>query len=407
MTKDTIIAGLDLGTSRIKCVVAVRHEDGQVDVIGTGTHPAKGLRNGGVCNPEDAARSIRAAVEEAELMAGCEINEVFLAISGRHLESFNSYGMVRVEGETIAASDLERVVDMARAVRLPADQAILHVVPQSYVIDGQPGISRPLGMSGVRLEVAAHVILGHQEPIQQIEACCRDAGLQVVDVLLAPLAQAEVVLTPQSKDLGVVLVDIGGDTTDIAVFVEGSLQHTAVLPVGGEHITLDIKKCLNTPTVEAEHLKQTHGAVLDEDMDLDAVVEVPGVGGRRPRHIKRHALCEIIDARVDEILKLVADELQQVGYPEGLPGGVVFTGGAANLQGLCELAERVLDMPATLGGPKGLNGLSDVVQNPRYATACGLVVCGINQRHMMWYGRQKNVVPRKGIFSMFQRLFSR
>lgn len=406
MAADTIVAGLDLGTSRVKCVVAVRHDDGQVDIIGTGTHPAKGVRNGAVVNQEDAVRSIRAAVEEAEMMAGCEINEVFVSISGRHLDSFNSDGMVRIQREIVDDADINAVIDMAQAVRLAPDREVLHVVPQSYVIDGQPGISRPLGMSGVRLEIRAHLVVGCTANTKAFETCCEAAGLRVVDIILAPLAQAEALLTPQGRDLGVVLIDIGGDTTDIAIFYDGAIVHSAVLPLGGDHITGDIKDCLNTPTVEAEHLKQMHGAVVDPDLDADETVEVPGVGGRRPRQIRRTVLCEIIDARAEEILKLVAEELHQIGFADGLPGGVVFTGGTANLRGLCDLAEQILGMPAAVGSPKGLSGLVSVVDNPRYATATGLVLCGLNQKHQHWFYRDRTKA-KKAWFSRFMGVFGR
>lgn len=402
MARELIVAGLDLGTSRVKCVVAIQHPDGQVDVIGTGTHAAKGFQNGAVCNPEDAVRSIRAAVDEAEMMAGVEINEVFLSISGRHTESFNSPGMVRIQDEHVTEEDLRAVIDMARAIRMPPDKEVLHVIPQDFIIDGQPGVTRPLGMSGVRLEVSAHVVLGNATSTRAFEDVCRAAGLRVADIVLAPLAQAEALLTPQARDLGVVLVDIGGDTTDIAVFAGGAIVHSAVVPLGGEHVTLDIKDCLNTPTVEAEHLKQTCGCALAELVDADETVEIPGVGGRRPREIKRSLLCEIIEARVEEILKLVGEELAHVGLMDVLPGGIVLSGGTANLPGITELAERTLGMPAAYGEPKELHGLVDVVKNPRYATSTGLVLCAIREKHHHWYSTRIKKHKRRG----FSRWFS-
>lgn len=394
MSKQMIVAGLDLGTNAVKCVIGVRHEDGQIDIIGTGTHPAAGLKQGTVCDQEEAVKSIRAAVEEAELMAGCEIKEIFVAVSGRHLESFNSHGMVRIRSGTVDTDDVRACIDMARAVKLPPDKLILHAVPQSFIIDGQAGITRPVGVDGVRLEVHTHLIVGDIQALRQLEQCIRQAKLRVVDMVLAPLAQAEALLTPQGRDLGVVLVDIGGDTTDIAVFDGGQIVHSTVLGIGGEHVTHDIKDCLNTPTVEAEHLKQSHGCALAELVDADERVEVPGVGGRKPREIERTLLCQIIEARVEEILRLVTEELHQLGYGEGLPGGVVLTGGTANLEGIVELTEQVMGMPAARAQPKGLHGLVDVVRNPRYATGTGLVLCGVNQRHIQWFSARLER-PRK------------
>ena len=312
--------------------------------------------------------------------------------------------MVRIQNGKVEQADIEAVIDMARAVRLPPDKEVLHVIPQGYVIDGQPGISRPLGMSGVRLEVRAHLIIGCTTNTLAFEACCEAANLRVVDIILAPLAQAEALLSPQSRDLGVVLIDIGGDTTDIAIFYDGAIVHSAMLPLGGDHITADIKDCLNTPTVEAEHLKQMHGAVVDSEADADETVEVPGVGGRRPREIKRTHLCEIIDARTEEMLKLVFDELHQIGFHEGLPGGVVLTGGTANLRGLPELTEQILGMQAAVSKPNGLSGLVSVVDNPRYATATGLVLCGLNERQKQWFG-QVRTRQNKGWFGRLIGVF--
>lgn len=389
-----IVAGLDLGTNAIKCVIGVRHEDGQIDIIGTGTHPAAGLAQGTVCDQEEAVRSIRAAVEEAELMAGCEIAEVFVSVSGRHLESFNSHGMTRIRNGVVDTEDVRACIDMARAVKLPPDQEILHAVPQAFIIDGQGGITRPVGVEGVRLEVHAHLIVGHIQSLNIMEQCIRQAKLRVLDMVLAPLAQSEALLTPQDRDSGVVLIDIGGDTTDIAVFEGGHIVHSTVLGLGGEHVTADLKDCLNTPTVEAEHLKQTRGCALAEMIDPEERVQVPGVGGRKPREIERSLLCQIIEARVEEILRLAAEELHQLGFGDGLPGGVVLTGGTANLEGIVELAEQVMGMPAARAQPKGLNGLVDVVRNPRYATGTGLVLCGVKHRQVQWFSTRLDK-PRK------------
>ncbi len=403
MSKQMIVAGLDLGTNAVKCVIGVRHEDGQIDIIGTGTHPAAGLKAGTVCDQQQAVTSIREAVEEAELMAGCEIKEIYVSVSGRHLESFNSHGMVRIRSGTVDTDDVRACMDMACAVKLPPDKAILHAVPQSFIIDGQAGITRPVGVEGVRLEVHAHLVVGDIQALKQLEQCIRQAKLRVIDMILAPLAQAEALLSPQGRDLGVVLVDIGGDTTDIAVFDQGQIVHSTVLGIGGQHVTSDIKDCLNTPTVEAEHLKQAHGCALAELIDADERVSVPGVGGRKPREIERTLLCQIIEARAEEILRLVAEELRPLGYANGLPGGVVLTGGTANLPGLVELAEQVMGMPAARAQPKGLHGLVDVVRNPRYATGTGLVLCGVNRRDVQWFSTRLTR-PRKRTWG---RIFGR
>ncbi len=405
-SSDRIIAGLDLGTSNIKCVIGVQRAEGTVDIVGTGSHPAVGIKNGAVCSAEDVVRSIRAAVEEAEMMAGCDIAEVFVSISGRHLDSFNSNGVVRVAGEQVTDDDVLRVIDVAKAHKLPADHRVLHVVPQEFVLDHQTGVQRPIGMSGVRLEVQAHVLVGDGKCTEAFEACCQQAGLRVVDIVLAPLAQAEALLTSSGREMGVALLDIGGDTTDLAVFHRGAVVHTALLPIGGEHVTADIKDCLNVPTAEAEHLKQAHGCALAALFDPDATVELPGVGGRRPRTIKRSLLCEVIEARVEEILKLVHQELEHQLYLDLLRGGLVLTGGMSNLDGMTELAEQVMDMPAVRGAPKNFHGLVEVVQNPRYSTGTGLVQYGLQQKNQHWFSTHGSHRPKRG-WSRFIPFMSR
>lgn len=407
MAREVIAAGLDLGDSRIKCVIALRHADGQVDVIGTGVHPANGFQNGAVQSPDEAVASIRRAVEEAELMAGCEIHEVYLSASSRYFETFDTNGMTRIQGEAVTAEDLRAAVDMAEAVRMAPDQRILHVVPQDYVIDGQRGIGQPLGVPGVRLEVRAHLILGNAPVLDALEAACRRANLAVLDIFMSPLAQAEALLTAQSRDVGVAIVDIGSDTTDVAVYERGAVVHTAVLAIGGDHITADIRDCLNTPTAEAEHLKRAYGTALAHVVDPEEIIEVPGVGGRRPRPVKRALLCEIIEARVEEIFRLVGEELTRAGYrddptgessrrPRELAGGVILTGGTACLHYIEELAEHTLQMPAARGTPRELQGLIDVVADPKYATATGLVLAGLRERSKAWSAeRTRRVRPQR------------
>ncbi len=402
MPNQLIVAGLDLGANAIKCVIGILHDDAQVEIIGTGSHPAHGFDNGSVSDQEAAVQSIRASVNEAELMAGCEIKEVLLSISNRHMESFNSHGMARVMGPTVDIEDVHAAIDMARAVKLPAEKKVLHVVPQDYIIDGRNGITRPLGVAGVRLETHAHVVLGTLPRLEALELCCQRAKLNVIDVVLSPLAQAEVLLTTQARDMGVILVDIGADTTDLSVFEGGSVVHSGGIALGGDHITQDVKDCLNTPTVEAEHLKQVHGCALADMVSAEETISVPGVGGRRARTIKRRYLCEIIEARAEEIMGLLAEELEQLGFTGGFPGGLVLTGGSANLAGIVDLAEQMLGVPAARGEPKGLHGLVDVVKNPRYSTAAGLVVCGSQFKHLQWFSTRQLRLKQRGSRRIFR-----
>ncbi len=393
--REEIVASLDLGSSSVKCVVGSKDDNGEIDIIGTGTAPASGLRDGLVTHRGEVVAAIRAAVEEAEMMAGCDIFDVFASISGRHIESFNSDGMVRIGNGQVTPEDVTAVIDVAQAVRIPPDKEVLHVIPHEYVIDGERSVPRALGMPGVRLEVRAHVVIGAASSVAALESLCKDAGLRVEDVILSSLAQAEALLTPQARELGVVLVDVGGGTTDVAVFQGGTIVHSAVIPVGGEHITGDVHDCLHTPRAEAERLKQAHGCALQSLVEDHEEVDVPGAGGRKPRVIKRKLLCEIIEARVDEIFKMVQADLEEAGFVDGLPGGVVLTGGTANMAGMSELAEQVLSMPAVQGQPHGVEGLVDVVRNPRYATGTGLVLCGAHERSRDWFGqRGRRPAPR-------------
>lgn len=406
MDKDLIIAGLDLGTNCLKLTIGIQHPDGRVDVIGTGTHPAKGFKGGEVCNADDAVASIRTVVEEAELMAGCEINEVFLAVSGRHHESFNSNGMVRIASGQVTEADVRAVIDMVEAVQIPAERQVAHVVPQEYVVDGKDGIRQPVGTHGVRLEASAHVVLVDGAAVRKLEACCARANLTVLDVITSPLAQSEAVLTESGRELGVVLIDIGGDTTDVSVFAHGAIVHSAVVGLGGEHITTDIKDCLNTPLVEAEHLKRSAGSAVAEFVDPEATVEVPGVGGRRPQSVQATLLAEIIEARVEEIFNLCMEALNRVGITEPLAGGIVLTGGGAQLEHIDALAERVTGMPASIGIPRGLHGLVDIVCHPNYATSAGLMLVGLRSRQLTWFSARKRS-QRRGPWGRLRALFGR
>lgn len=392
MSKERIVAGLDLGTDQIKCVVAVVHPDGQVDVIGTGSAPALGIGNGAVSDQEKLVASILSSVREASMMAGCRIGEVYLSISGRHLETFNSDGMVGLRGDTVTEEDIRAVLRMARAVKIPAEREVLHVIPQAYVLDGEQ-LDSPLGMAGVRLQVAAHVVLANTSFLDALERCCRRAKLKVIDVLLAPLVQAEALLTTQGRDLGLALIDIGADTTEMAVFCDGQIVYSSTLGIGGDVVTLDLTEMLETPRAEAELLKQQHGRV-GTGVARDETIELPGVGGRRPREISKARMCAIIEARIEEMFTYVREDLEAAGFVERLPGGIVLTGGGARLGGVVEVAERVLEMSAAVGEPKAVAGLVEVVRHPRYATATGLVLWGARGRGKGCYSAFAERRPR-------------
>lgn len=395
MQDQRIVAGLDLGSSTIKCVVGVRRDGGVVDIIGTGEHPADGFEEGEPHVEVAAIASVRAAVERAELMAGCDLGEVCLGVSGRHVDSFNSSGLARILGDRVALDDLERAVDLARAVKIPAVKQILHVAPQRFVVDGSSSFKQPIGSSGVRLELSARVVLGHTRKLQALESVCTAAGLNVVDIFCGNLARGEALVPDACREMGVALVDLGADTTELSVFMTGGLVYSASLPIGGDLVTADVKDCLNTPLVDAERLKQASGHAMTGLVDTDTTVEVPGIGGRKARRIKRSLLCEIIEARVQEIFELVGAELAQSGF-DGLAGGVILTGGGANLEGIIELAEHQLRLPATLGRPVDLSGLVDVVCKPRFSTAVGLARCGLEGLDRDWFSSRLIPAKRRG-----------
>src|SRR5213082_2436364 len=370
--KGEIIVGLDIGTTKICCIVGEVTPDG-IDVIGIGTHPSRGLRKGVVINIESTVASIKRAVEEAELMAGCEISSVYAGIAGGHIRGFNSQGVVAVRDKEVRPSDVARVIDAARAINIPQDREIIHVLPQEFIIDDQDGIKEPLGMSGVRLEAKVHVVTAAVSSAQNIIKCCARTGLTVSDIVLEPLASAEAVLAEEEKELGVALVDVGGGTTDLAIFVSGAIQHTSVIPLGGNHLTNDIAVGLRTPLQEAERIKIQYGSAQSSMLDKDETIEVPSVGGRAPRVLARRILCEIIEPRVEELFQLVHREIQKAGQEDLLASGVVLTGGSTNLHGMPELAEEVLGLPVRRGLPRGIGGLTDVVKSPQHATAVGLL----------------------------------
>jgi cell division protein FtsA len=376
--KDGLIVGLDIGTTKICVVVAERTGDG-IDVVGIGTHPSRGLRKGVVVDIDATVDSIKHAVEEAELMADCEITSVYAGIAGGHIRGLNSHGVVAVKDREVADGDVRRVIDAAKAVAIPMDREVIHVIPQEFIIDDQDGIREPLGMSGVRLEAKIHIVTAAVTSAQNIVKCANKAGLNVIDIVLEPLASADATLADDERDLGVCLVDIGGGTTDIAVFADGSIKHTSVLGLGGYHVTNDIAVGLRTPFEEAERIKKRFGVASARFLGSDDVISVPSVGGRRPRQVSRKILCEVVEPRIDEILSLARQALAQAGLEDRIPSGVVLTGGCAALDGLTDLAEEIFESPVRLGTPSRIGGLQDVVRGPMYATGVGLALFGAVQ----------------------------
>ncbi|MBI3581738.1 MAG: cell division protein FtsA [Nitrospinae bacterium] len=375
-----VIVGLDLGTTKICCVIAEVRDGGGLDIIGIGTHPSKGLNKGVVINIESTVESIKCAVEEAELMAGVEIESAYVGIAGGHIKGFNSHGIIAVKSREVTEQDKERVIEAAKAVAIPLDREVIHVIPQQFILDGQSGIREPRGMSGVRLEARIHVITGAVTSAQNIVRSVNRAGLDVDDIIVEQLASAEAVLDTDERDLGVALVDIGGGTADLALFAEDSVRYTSVIAVGGNHITSDLAIGLRTPQVEAEKIKRKHGCAMSSMVRRDEQVEIPSMGGREPRLISRNVLCEIIEPRVEEMFQMIHRDLETSGYLGVIPSGLVITGGASIMEGMPEAAERVFGLPVRLGNPKGVGGLVDVVNSPQYATAVGLLLFGDRTR---------------------------
>ena len=393
MGKKSLVVGLDIGTYKICAIVGELGESG-LEIVGVGSHPSHGLRKGVVIDIESTVSSIKRAVEEAEIMAGCEINSVFAGIAGGHIKGFNSHGVVAVKNKEVAKGDIERVIDAGRAVAIPMDREVLHILPQEYIVDDQDGIKEPLGMSGVRLEAKVHIVTGAATSAQNIIKCCNRTGLNVTEFVLEPLASADAVLTREEKELGVALVDMGGGTTDIVLFHDGAVKHTAVLGVGGNHLTNDIAAGLRTPIAEAERIKQRFGCAKVA-MAGDDEVEVPSMGGRNPRTISRRILCEIIEPRLEEVFQLLRREILKSGYEDSLASGMVMTGGSTLLPGMVEMAEEACNMPVRLGVPTQVGGLTDVVSSPIYATGVGLVLFGLKrQDRRMLRIAEKNVISK-------------
>jgi len=373
--KDSLVVGLDIGTTKI-CTVVAELADGQINIIGLGTHPSKGLRKGVVINIDSTVQSIKKAVEEAELMAGVHLTSVYAGIAGGHIKGINSHGVIAVKNKEITPSDVKRVIDAASAVAIPMDREVIHIIPQEFIVDDQDGIRDPVGMSGVRLEGRVHIVTGAITSAQNIIKCANRAGLDVNDIVLEQLGSSEAVLTPEEKELGVAIIDIGGGTTDLVIFSSGSIKHTAVFSLAGSHVTNDISLGLRTPLEEAEKIKIRYGCALTSLVRKDETIEVPSVGGRKPRALSRHTLAEIIEPRVEEILSLVQDEITRTGYGNLLASGIILTGGSALLEGVADLAEQVFNVPVRRGIPIGISGLVDLVNSPMYATGVGLVLYG-------------------------------
>ena len=374
-----LIVGLDIGTSKVVAIVGEVTTGDEIEIIGLGSSQSRGLKKGVVVNIESTVHTIQRAVEEAELMAGCEIHSVYAGIAGSHIRSLNSHGIVAIRDNEVSIGDVDRVIDAARAVAIPADQKILHILPQEFVIDSQEGIKEPIGMSGVRLEAKVHMVTGSVSSAQNIIKCVRRCGLEVDDIILEQLASSSAVLTEDEKDLGVCLVDIGGGTTDIAIFTEGSIHHTAVIPIAGDQVTNDIAVALRTPTQHAEDIKVRYACALTQLANPEETIEVPSVGDRPARRLARQTLAEVVQPRYEELFTLVQAELRRSGYEELIAAGVVLTGGSSKMEGVVELAEEIFHMPVRVGVPQFVSGLSDVVKNPIYSTGVGLLLFGQKQ----------------------------
>jgi len=373
--RDHIVVGLDIGTTKICAIVAEVTEEGAINIIGVGSSLSRGLRKGVVVNIESTVESIKKAIEEAELMAAVQINSVYTGIAGSHISGENSRGVIALKKQEVTRSDVQRAIETARTVAvLPHDRRVLHVLPREFMVDDQDGIREPLGMSGTRLEVDVHIITGAVTSAQNLVKSVNRAGLDVVDIILQPLASSEAVLSPEERELGVAMVDLGGGTTDLAIFVEGSIRHTAVLPIGGQHLSTDLAIGLRTPQAEAEKLKVRHGVALVEMVKEHEFVEVPSVGDRPPRSVARKMVAEIIQPRVEEMFDLMRREIVRAGYEGMLAAGVVITGGTSMLEGMPDAAERILDLPVRRGVPSGVGGLRDIVSSPMYATGVGLIL---------------------------------
>ncbi len=402
-----LIVGLDIGTSKIVAVVAEIAQDGGLNVLGVGAQEARGLSRGVVVYIEETVQTISKVIQEVELMADCKVKDVYTGIAGSHIRSFNSNGMVAIKDKEVTPGDVDRVIETARAMPIPAEQEILHILTQEFVIDGQDGIREPIGMSGMRLEVKVHIVTGAISAAQNIVKCVRRCGLDVNDLILQPLASSYAVLSEDEKDLGVCLIDIGGGTTDIAVWAQGAIRHTAVIPIAGNQVTNDIAMALRTPTRDAEDIKRRSGCALADLANPEEVIEVAGVDDRPSRKLSRRALADVIQPRVEELFEMVQAELRRSGYENVLSSGIVITGGSASMPGMIELGEEIFHMPVRLGEPKYSGPLVDVIKSPRYATAFGLILEAYNQRKRGQQVREKQGGGVKDVFGTMRAWFEK
>ena len=391
--ENELTVGLDIGTSKVVAIVGKKTADGLVEIVGIGSHPSRGLKRGVVVNIETTVNAIQRAIEEAELMAGCQIHSVYAGIAGSHIRSMNSHGIVAVREREVVQADIDRVIDAAQAVAIPADQKILHILPQEYVIDSQDGIKEPLGMSGVRLEAKVHLVTCAVNAAQNIEKCVQKCDLEVDDIILEQLASSYAVLTDDEKELGVCVVDIGGGTTDIAIFTGGAIRHTAVIPIAGDQVTNDIAMALRTPTQNAEEIKIKYACALTQLAGAEETIKVPSVGERPSRDLSRQALAEVVEPRYEELFTLIQSELRRSGFEDLIAAGIVLTGGTSKMEGVVELAEEIFHMPVRLASPQGVSGLADVVNNPMYATGVGLLMYGLKQQAKE---REQLIKPNEG-----------
>ncbi len=403
---NNMIVGLDIGTSKVVAIVGEVNADGSLSIIGIGRHRSRGLKKGTVVNIESTVQSIQRAIEEAELMAGCRIHSVYAGIAGSHIRSMNSHGIVAIRDREVYPADIERVIDAAQAVAIPADQKILHILPQEYIIDSQEGVKEPLGMSGVRLEAKVHLVTCASNAYQNIEKCIRRCGLEVEEIILEQLASSYSVLTDDEKELGVCMIDIGGGTTDIAIFTEGAIRHTGVIPIAGDQVTNDIAMALRTPTEFAEDLKIKYACALAQLASPDDMINVPGVGERPSRELSRQALADVVEPRYDELFHLIQAEIRHSGYADVLAAGLVLTGGTSKMEGVVELAEEIFHLPVRIGMPTEVGGLTDIVRNPTYSTGVGLLLYGM--KHMQQQkGRLPDREPAIRIFEKVKKFFIR
>jgi cell division protein FtsA len=405
-TGNNMIVGLDIGTSKVVAIVGEANADGSLSIVGIGRHRSRGLKKGTVVNIESTVQSIQRAIEEAELMAGCRIHSVYAGIAGSHIRSMNSHGIVAIRDREVYAADIERVIDAAQAVAIPADQRILHILPQEYIIDSQEGVKEPLGMSGVRLEAKVHLVTCANNAYQNVEKCIKRCGLEVDEIILEQLASSYSVLTDDEKELGVCLIDIGGGTTDIAVFTEGAIRHTGVIPIAGDQVTNDIAMALRTPTEFAEDLKIKYACALAQLASPDEMINVPGVGERSSRELSRQALANVVEPRYDELFHLIQAEIRHSGFADVLAAGLVFTGGTSKMEGVVDLAEEIFHLPVRIGMPTEVQGLTDIVRNPTYSTAVGLLMYGM--KHMQQQqGRQPEREPVIRLLEKVKKFFIR